>query len=45
MLCVEDGIDTGFFSYEPNSPDGMIHTDHLGIPQKMTAETMILAMV
>jgi RHS protein len=36
MLLAEDRIDTAFFSYEPGSPDTMIHNDHLATPQKMT---------
>jgi len=36
MLCAEHRIDTGFFPYEPKSPDAMIHNDHLATPQKMT---------
>jgi RHS repeat-associated protein len=36
MLCLEDRIDTAFFSYKPKSMGGMIHTDHLGTPHKMT---------
>jgi len=36
MLCAEHRIATGFFPYEPKSPDAMIHNDHLATPQKMT---------
>ena len=36
ILCIEGTIDTALFSYEPKSPDGMIHPDHLGTLQKMT---------
>lgn len=36
MLLSEGPVDKGFFSPEPESLDGMIHTDHLGTPHKMT---------
>jgi RHS repeat-associated protein len=36
MLCAEDRKGKGFFSSEPGSQCGMIHSDHLGTPQKMT---------
>ncbi len=36
MLCSQDRIDTAFFPYALKSRYGMIHTDHLGTPQKMT---------
>jgi RHS repeat-associated protein len=39
MYLSEDRIDKGFFSYEPGSPDAMIHNDHLGTPQKLTDST------
>jgi RHS repeat-associated protein len=39
MLFSEGRIDKAFSSYEPQSPDGMIHTDHLGTPHMMTDST------
>src|SRR5271169_5632988 len=36
MLLSEGPVDKGFFSPEPESLDGMIHTDHLATPHKMT---------